>query len=294
MLADRFVEYMTGLKEAMRRAAEPPPPTSVAWEGVNEPITFVRQAARFRLDDKAYGLVASAMDRGDALQASCPYLAWPAPQTWVEFTADGMAIGLLFVTDDEEPDQQIGNVFLIAWPARVPHPIQLHGVCYLDQAEPFQLNKADTALQLINMIERRNGLPAGAQTTMEGYRKLVDTTTRTIAGTLALLNSPKTVRVVEEVDFARLNKRRKQMKRPPLLSHRVVTVDLAKVERTLREGDEREGEGGHVQQHFVRWHLRLVRGVLYPVRPHWRGDPSLGTKPPAYRLTASPGPEGAG
>jgi len=292
MLADRFVAYMTGLREKARRKTGSP--TADEWvKDMDEVVADVRRAARFRLDDKAYDLVTSAMDREDALRASCPYLTWPAPQTWVEFTSGGMAIGMLFVTDEDEPDLKGGNVSVVAWPSRVAEPLQLHGTCFLDQAAPFRAVGGDEGLQLMHAIERRNGARLEAEMTVESYRKMVDTTGRTVAGTLALMNSPKTVRVAEEVDFVRLNKRRKQMNRPPLLSHRVVTIDLAKVERVLHEGDAAE-PGAPRQQHFVRWHLRLVRGALYPVRPHWRGDPSLGIKaPPAYQLTASAPSHGA-
>ena len=201
---------------------------------------------------------------------------------------------MLFRSNDGEDLQRGLAVLVTCTEANIDRPLWIVGRCDLGGPEgPIVWPDAREALTTVHAVWNPDLEVPIIDSRMEALRKLYPMAGRQACGLLALLNSPKMARV-EEADLTRLNKARVRKRKPPLLSHRVVTIDLGKVERTLREGDAAEGQGSPRQQHFVRWHLRLVRGVLYPVRPHWRGDPSLGTKPPAYRLTASPGPEDAG
>lgn len=280
MLADRFAEFYASMRDHAVKDGEPQ-----AAQAAGTLVDEVCKAARFRLDEKAYALVGQALARPDAVLEACPHLSWPAATTWIECQMGKCPLGVLFFGGNGS-DLQRGRLLVTFWTGTMP--LMFHATCNLaNGAEPFEWGDPKQVLAIARIWEQKNGTDPNDQMTEEQVMRFCTLQAHFVAGTLALLNSPKTARV-EHVDPVKLNKARAKAKKPLLLSYRAVSIDLAKVERVLRERDAAEdGPGTPRQQHFVRWHLRLVRGVLYPVRPHWRGDPSLGVKaPPTYKLTA--------
>lgn len=103
---------------------------------------------------------------------------------------------------------------------------------------------------------------------------------RLFAAFCMLMSAPKT-HTTEHVEFDRLNRQRVKNSKPPLNSYTSVKLSVdGPISRAggacqIGPGDpttERTGKRLHFVGHF--WRTRL--GKLEFVRPHWRGDPSLG------------------
>ena len=113
-----------------------------------------------------------------------------------------------------------------------------------------------------------------------------------LIGGLALLGVPALVER-REVSQARINKHRAKAGKPPLYDHSELVLrdlDLARPQKSYAEQQETERDSArparHRREHFCRAHLRFRAGKLELVKPHWRGDASLGRMPAAYRVRA--------
>lgn len=100
-----------------------------------------------------------------------------------------------------------------------------------------------------------------------------------------VMASPK-VHDREEVDMARLNKKRTRAGKPTLCDHTVIRITADPPPPRIRPGETGAeiAEPGKRMRHPVRFFTRIKGGKLETVRPHWRGDEALGTKTGNYRV----------
>lgn len=97
--------------------------------------------------------------------------------------------------------------------------------------------------------------------------------------TCAVLAAPGVRTVDERVRDKAL--RKSAVQTAPLVTYRCVDIDidkLAGIPESMGGPASNDGRGGGVALHHVRGHLRLTEKGLIPVRPHWRGDASRGTR----------------
>ena len=78
---------------------------------------------------------------------------------------------------------------------------------------------------------------------------------------------------VAEHDHSTLNRARMRLKRPPILSYNDVRIMIDR--GALGLGEQLSETGGRALHH-VRAFLRIQRGRVQLVRPHWRGNPRFG------------------
>lgn len=92
------------------------------------------------------------------------------------------------------------------------------------------------------------------------------------AAALAIINTPRLSHVLPH-DLSAINKARRRLNRPALLEWREVRIQVDK--GALGRGDKIIPTEGRALHH-VRTFLRLKRGKVELVRPHWRGNPRFG------------------
>lgn len=89
---------------------------------------------------------------------------------------------------------------------------------------------------------------------------------------VALINTPR-ISHVRDADLGQLNKAREKRKRPPILQYKEVSLHIDRGELGIGfQKTETEGR----PLHHVRAFLRIKRGKVELVRPHWRGNPRFG------------------
>lgn len=109
-----------------------------------------------------------------------------------------------------------------------------------------------------------------------------------LGAALALINTPRLSYTIEH-DNAAVNKRRSKLGRPPFLSWHEVRIALDRGELGLGQQLTQTGERA---LHHVRTFLRIKRGRVELVRPHWRGNPRFGVvrhRYVAFRAEDEPG-----
>ncbi len=103
-------------------------------------------------------------------------------------------------------------------------------------------------------------------------------------GAIALLATPALCDK-RESNLARLNRSREKSGKPKLYEHVLIRLDLA--QPTQPGGPRPNGDSkGARKHHFCRAFLRFRLGQMELVRPHWRGDSTLGVTRPHFRVTA--------
>lgn len=93
-----------------------------------------------------------------------------------------------------------------------------------------------------------------------------------VIGALALINTPR-IAHVRDATLGRLNNARDKKHKPPILQYKIVTINIDRGE--LGNGFQRT-QTGERALHHVRAFMRLRRGKVEVVRPHWRGNPRFG------------------
>lgn len=102
-----------------------------------------------------------------------------------------------------------------------------------------------------------------------------------IIAALALINTPR-ISEIRDKDVRRVNKNRRD--RPPLLEHKEVSI---RVDAGLPGNGLLQNETGERALHHVRAFLRLKRGKVELVHPHWRGNPRFGVIRHRYAVLRS-------
>jgi len=91
-------------------------------------------------------------------------------------------------------------------------------------------------------------------------------------GLIAAINSRNLVSTSDPADMTRINKARRKMGRPPLLSFRTVRLSLSRTVERRRS----EGQGNPMPLHMVRGHFKVRKSGIYWWAPFWRGDAAAG------------------
>jgi hypothetical protein len=218
-----------------------------------EQLAEFDEIPKFVFETATAKLAAEAIVAPDKVASQIPL---PAAMTWLEFHLPGGRIG--FCLHEKSPGA--GDKFNVLF---VSHP---HG-------EPLPTADGDH-------FDR----DAGGLQRYPHYNPL-------LLGALALLGVPALIER-RKIDQSRLNRARAKRGKPLLHNHvelRLHDLDLARPQPTsaeLRAAGERTGRRRHRREHFCRAHLRFRAGKMELVRPHWRGDATLGRVVPAYRVRA--------
>lgn len=245
----------------------------------------IHSAARFRLDEKAVSFCEAVSIDEDRLRAQARHLFWPGEHCWIEWAVDGVAWGVRYI--GYKGDLHVGSLNLYMWPKDEDVPIIGLGRCDMMRSVPFDIRLGSSFQSLLgdnidadafNIAHQQWAIsPMPTDEPDEDIRDIATT----VLTTLSLLNSPRIVRVID-ISRVKLNNARMKGGKFPLLAYKEVTVDLAKKQITALRLDS---DGNRRPLHWVRAHLRFRVGQWELVKPHWRGDASLGIKRPAYKLT---------
>lgn len=241
----------------------------------------LESAARFRLDEKAQQFVDAIMVDGDRLRAHAHHLFWPGTHCWFEWVDNGIQWGIRFVGAGAD-ELHVGSINMWMWPREAAYPVLGLARCDLKRSvAPIEIQMVGDATSggLIELSGRMRNWMVGPSPVAESTEHAA--TASTILAILSLLNSPRIVRVVD-ISRTKINSKRMRGGKFPLLAYSEVTVDLAKKQITTLRLDT---DGNRRPLHWVRAHLRFRMGQWEIVKPHWRGDASIGIKRPAYKLT---------
>jgi hypothetical protein len=116
-----------------------------------------------------------------------------------------------------------------------------------------------------NGVEALNAFKQNALSDIEGEGGFIE-------GVLAAINSRNLVSVSEPNDMARVNKARRRVGRPELLSFRTVRLSLSRAVERQRSA----GNGDPMPLHMVRGHFKVRKSGIYWWSPFWRGDAAAG------------------
>lgn len=254
MLADKFIETWPSQHVA---AATPQYGAEAARRAARVHAAAVKAAQRFVLSPLTVETI-DDLAQPEAVERTREYLFTPAVLTWIEFN-DGAAFGsgrhgLLLMGETQSIHHG-----LLTFVERSPTP-EKHRFDYLVGHADYNFIPPGPMLK---MGEELVGL-MGFQ-----VRKVA----AWIGAALALINSPHLCDKVPH-DLSRHNSKRQKRNLPPILSYHDVnlTIDRGGGFRA----DELISTGGRAYHH-VRAHMRLRLGRVELVRPHWRGDPMIGT-----------------
>jgi hypothetical protein len=93
-----------------------------------------------------------------------------------------------------------------------------------------------------------------------------------IGAALALINTPRLSDIRDSV-LGRLNRKRDLKGLPPIMEHKIVRLRIDRGEMGI--GIQKSATEGR-SLHHVRAFMRIKRGRIEIVRPHWRGNPKFG------------------
>jgi hypothetical protein len=135
------------------------------------------------------------------------------------------------------------------------------------------LDTVDGIVPLAGKYDLRGDKPIARQSVGKPQAKIdYDRLGQFVAVALALINTPR-LADIRSADLSKLNKARLKRKAPPLLQYKTVHIKVDK-------GTPGEGFQRHITHqralHHVRAFLRLARGRVQIVRPHWRGNAKFG------------------
>ena len=217
-------------------------------------LEAISDAAVYAFDKRLVDMAAEAISSADEV---LPHIRLPAPVSWLEFDLGaGARIGLFAKAHDND----------------------------LVTAQAVVVRKGSGPVKCI-------ASNASIDLSSYGLRSILDEKlTRQIYGCIALLAAPDVIER-RRVEVGKLNKKRSKSGKPPLADHDFVRLRLQRVNaddaQALHEAKpEHASAGGRRKQHFVRCHLRFYKSSgLTLVRPHWRGDPSLGVQAPRHMVS---------
>jgi hypothetical protein len=242
----------------------------------------IEEAVRFRLDEKAQAFIDAIALDPDRLIKAAPCLFWPGSHIWLEWRSHGHAFGVRFVGSSDD-ELHVGTMNLWMWPHDRAMPILGLAKCDLQRkVTPIEIMMVTDDVSVASLSKIKSQTLAWLGSDAEPKRADDQrATAATILGILSFLNSPRLVRLVD-ISRTRLNAARSRRGKYPLLAYREVSVDLGEDAITALRLDS---DGTRRALHWVRAHLRFRLGQWEIVKPHWRGDASLGVRRPAYRLT---------
>lgn len=235
---------------------------------VTTTLAAMRRAQKFVLSPLTIETASRLGDDRAAVRRTAPYLFLPAFQTWIDLTGEQPAGGipgarqgiLLIGTGDTIVS---GEALYIAYLRHAPgHEADWGGGGFLQVGARFDLANG-LLMRGLYPEQTRMFRTAGGD---------LDRLAATVWSAIALLNTPRIAHVLD-ADLSRLNGARSRHGRVPILEHKLVTIAIDRGDlgngAQLHRTDERP-------LHHVRAFLRLKRGKVELVRPHWRGNPRFG------------------
>lgn len=202
-----------------------------------------------------------------AIERSAGHLFLPAETTWLDLTAHppkggiiGARQGILLIGDNGSI--QRGVAFLVAYMRRAPgHEADWGDGGFVQIGFRFDLTKGIIASPL-HANQAKFFRDVGGK-----LRDLAGT----IWSTIALINTRR-IADVRDADLSKVNKARYKAGRPPILQYKIVSL---MIDREIVV-PSRAAMTGEMPLHHVRAFLRIKRGRVELVRPHWRGNPRFG------------------
>lgn len=225
-----------------------------------------------RLKEGTFSIISSLQDTTSFL---------PAPRTWIEFChapgGEKTRTGALLFENGSRISflgaQQAGDGLCFSLPDAflLPRIIRSGERDFLDMTYDFSFNT--------------EALGQNGKVKMTEYLATVGMLLHIF---LAMINTPKMIGRRQHMPHRGLEReliaQQKVIGRFPLHAWTEIKLEVA-VPRDLSEEAEHEDHlTGRKALHFCRAHLRHVNGALVFVRPHWRGDASLGIKRSRYKV----------
>jgi len=205
-----------------------------------------------------------------AVERSAGHFFLPASTTWIDMTAghvaggiEGARQGVLLVGDDNSI--MSGQGLFVAFVRRLP--AHLHGAPDYGAGGFAQLGfRFDLTVGNI-------GKPAHQHQTdqFEKFGGDLRSVMATIWSAIALINTRR-ITEARDADLSKINKARHKSGRPPILHYKIVTINIDRETVSPSRG----AITGETPLHHVRAFLRIRRGKVELVRPHWRGNPRFG------------------
>lgn len=220
------------------------------------------------------------------LERLARFACWPDHNSWIETEADSDGRRLAFVFHGEQQGKELSTVrgigsILLDEPGKemivVPVIIDLPNNRIVLDREQIATDPA------FEHIGPRRTDPLYVSTI---YGPILSTLKSLMITILALMNSPKLIRV-READIQRLNARRIKRGKYPFHPHHEITI---RVDKHIGQITRGLGDGPERAQHFVRAHPRFLVHPRYKnvevvmVPPHYRGNPELGMRNTCYKV----------
>lgn len=267
--------------------------------------TMMLDARKVRIHPDVYAAAHHLIEQGEEkIRKVAPFAVWPDHETWIEGRAndaDGYAFdyGFLYYGGNGQNVKSVtaGYGMMVIWRPGDEDPISIP--CYYDLANytmvpkmPIAETKAAMAKLPLNDPLRReyeafaNPMTPDHMTVQMHMAPLLNAMKPLLFAFLALMNSPKIVRLREH-DHAKLNARRIKKGKYPYYPHHEVVLNIDKHSFMVTRG---QGDGPERSLHFVRSHLRFYVHPRYKnvevtiVQPHWRGNPELGIRNTRYAM----------
>jgi hypothetical protein len=273
--------------------------TETAAKSVRYPLKL---AQRFVLSPLTVETAEQLADP-EKVEATRDYLFTPARYTWIEWREGNIGWpesnrhGLLLLGTPEvsDPVSLVIGSGLYAfdinnqeyWPARGPTVLYLPIKYDLITGKILEIQRQDITDAAARTESIKKTLPPSLQGKMDSnfivesimqMNKITDRIDAEKLGaflgsSLALINTPRLSQRTLNEPNAKLQSAREKKGKPPLLSWHEITLTVDRGE--LGHGEPLT-ETGEKAFHHVRSHLRLKRGKVEIVRPHWRGNPEKG------------------
>lgn len=207
----------------------------------------------------------------DCKRVSCGNLQFlPAAKTWIEMKEDGVRSGFLLM---ETSDKNHACVNLFA---------QTHNVASYFAAPKIMV------IGLFNGILWNEGYLNPEYCKLEEQQLLV--IAARLHACLALINTPRIIGRRQHMPHRGLEKKlvaqRKVIGSFPLHAWTEILLKVSPPQDASGEPSTEAHLTGQRALHFVRQFLRIRRGKLELVRPHWRGDAALGIRRSRYHVSA--------
>lgn len=261
MLCDDFLEW------SQRSAAAAM--TDRAGQLGQTIVDRLKRAQRFVLSPTVLETVSELADPA-AIEKTRDHLFTPSETTWIECAGAipgvrGASSRHGFLLDGERVDGKGSiHVGVCAYASDTWLPNGQRGVIPM----MMTYDMPATGRSILKLESRM--VPPGIAMPDFNMRKL----SAWLGACLALLNTPR-ISDMREHDAAKLNMSRLKRGMPPVLSYSIVTINVDSGEMGVG-GQGVAGLGRSL--HHVRSHLRIKRGRVELVRPHWRGDPHVGVR----------------
>lgn len=270
---------MTPLAMAITKQLMLPPKdrSRIDYGGLSKRMDDVHCFEITDIADAAYELGREAFARGK-LANEQTFL--PAPKTWMEHRLfDGNRVG--FLAEDT------GKGEIICWTA-----ILTNTGIFSSYPDPFTVNlKWHGKLEDGNIPVRYSwsfDARKLAETVQIDPQRVAITTSLTIVGALAFINSPRIIGRRQHMPHRGLQRdllrQQKLIGKFPLHAWTEIVLDVTPPKEAEGQHEYEAHLTGRRALHFVRAHLRIREGKLIFVKSHWRGDASIGIKQSRYKL----------